>query len=105
MDKTDMKGLLCHVRKLGLFPAGYGALTGGCKQGCEVIVALVKDGSNITALAGVLIAPGQHVTKLVRCSKTVFRMWKSWLASRVLIRSLGLRGIGRPLIRIMVPNP
>lgn len=43
MDKTDMKGLLCHVRKLGLFPAGYGALTGGCKQGCEVIVALFKD--------------------------------------------------------------
>lgn len=37
-----VKGLLCHVRKLGLFPTGNGALMGGFKQGSDVIVALVN---------------------------------------------------------------
>lgn len=50
MDKIDAKGLLCHVRKLGLFPAGYGALMRGCNQGSEVIAALVKRPAQILQL-------------------------------------------------------
>lgn len=37
-----IKGLLCHIRKFGLFPTGNGALMGGFKQGSEVLVALVN---------------------------------------------------------------